>query len=79
MLAKICEGIPDALAQLGGTDSSFLAEYKYDGQRAQIHMLPDGQVRSRILEGTGLVDGDDSNLKAHQRSFLGWDRYMHIS
>ena len=43
MLAKICEGIPDALRQLGG--SAFLAEHKYDGQRAQIHLLPGGQVR----------------------------------
>ena len=44
MLAKICEGIPDALAQLKGKGATFLAEYKYDGQRAQIHLLPDGQV-----------------------------------
>ena len=34
MLAKICEGIPDALRQLGGTAA--LAEYKYDGTRAQV-------------------------------------------
>ncbi|KAK9793179.1 hypothetical protein WJX73_007861 [Symbiochloris irregularis] len=43
MLAKICEGIPDALRQLGSTP--FLAEHKYDGQRAQIHLLPDGSVK----------------------------------
>ena len=34
MLAKICEGIPDALRQLEGV--AVLAEYKYDGQRAQV-------------------------------------------
>jgi len=45
MLAKICEGIPDALAQLKDKGATFLAEYKYDGQRAQIHLLPDGSVR----------------------------------
>ncbi|KAK9865080.1 hypothetical protein WJX84_011403 [Apatococcus fuscideae] len=43
MLAKITEGIPDALKQLKG--QAFLAEYKYDGQRAQIHLLPDRSVR----------------------------------
>ena len=43
MLAKICEGIPDALRQLGSIP--FLAEYKYDGQRAQIHLLPGGEVK----------------------------------
>ena len=43
MLAKICEGIPDALRQLGSTP--FLAEHKYDGQRAQIHLLADGTVK----------------------------------
>lgn len=42
MLAKICEGIPDALRQLSG---DFLAEFKYDGMRSQIHLLPDGSVR----------------------------------
>ena len=48
MLAKICEGIPDALAQLKDKGATFLAEYKYDGQRAQIHLLPDGSVRHII-------------------------------
>jgi hypothetical protein len=31
MLAKISEGIPDAVRQLKG--APFLAEYKYDGER----------------------------------------------
>lgn len=42
MLAKICEGIPDALRQLKG---DFLAEFKYDGMRSQIHLLPNGSVK----------------------------------
>lgn len=43
MLAKITEGIPDALRQMGTTP--FLAEHKYDGQRAQIHLLTGGEVK----------------------------------
>jgi len=43
MLAKIAEGIGEALrlghaAGGGGGPSAVLAEYKYDGQRAQIHL-----------------------------------------
>lgn len=58
MLAKISEGVADALRQLRldtaesddvtGNGSSCLAEYKYDGQRAQIHLLADGTVRGRV-------------------------------
>ena len=44
MLAKICEGIPDAIAQLKAVGGHFLAEFKYDGQRAQIHLLADSTV-----------------------------------
>lgn len=37
MLASITEGVPDALHQLGVEDGvPFLAEYKYDGIRAQV-------------------------------------------
>lgn len=49
MLAKICEGIPDAISQLRAGGGRFLAEFKYDGVRAQIHLLPDGTVRPRPL------------------------------
>ena len=45
MLAKICDGIPDAISQLRDRGGRFLAEFKYDGVRAQIHLLPDGMVR----------------------------------
>lgn len=43
MLAKIVEGIPDARRQVAG--QAALAEYKYDGVRAQIHLLPDRSVK----------------------------------
>eukprot|EP00803_Ostreobium_quekettii_P008788 evm.model.scf_1474EXC.2 EVM.evm.TU.scf_1474EXC.2 scf_1474EXC:16266-31624(-) len=42
MLAKISGGLEDAVGQLRG--APFLAEYKYDGQRAQVHLLADGSV-----------------------------------
>ncbi|KAL3698658.1 hypothetical protein R1sor_012734 [Riccia sorocarpa] len=52
MLAKITNGIPDLLKRFEG--QSFTCEYKYDGQRAQIHMLADGSFRifSRNCEDT---------------------------
>lgn len=46
MAARICEGVDDGLRLLGVPQCGpFLVEYKYDGVRAQIHLLPDGQVR----------------------------------
>jgi DNA ligase-1 len=44
MLASITEGVPDALRQLRGA-RRFLAELKYDGIRAQIHLQRDGAVK----------------------------------
>lgn len=38
---KFCSGIPDVLEKYKG--EAFTCEYKYDGQRAQIHLLPDGE------------------------------------
>ncbi|KAL6286716.1 hypothetical protein ACE6H2_011106 [Prunus campanulata] len=43
MLAKITNGVQQALKLLG--NKAFTCEYKYDGQRAQIHKLVDGSVR----------------------------------
>lgn len=40
MLAKAASGLTDSIAQLRTASSSFLAEWKYDGVRAQIHVLP---------------------------------------
>ncbi|XP_059670729.1 DNA ligase 6 isoform X2 [Cornus florida] len=43
MLAKITNGIPQVLKLF--LNKAFTCEYKYDGQRAQIHRLPDGSMR----------------------------------
>ncbi|XP_057487838.1 DNA ligase 6 isoform X2 [Actinidia eriantha] len=42
MLAKITNGIPQVLKIF--QNKTFTCEYKYDGQRAQIHKLADGSV-----------------------------------
>ncbi|KAF3443459.1 hypothetical protein FNV43_RR13141 [Rhamnella rubrinervis] len=42
MLAKITNGVPQALKLF--QNKAFTCEYKYDGQRAQIHKLADGCV-----------------------------------
>jgi DNA ligase-1 len=44
MLAQPTTGVAAALLKLGAA-SPFLAEYKYDGMRAAIHILPGGGVR----------------------------------
>ncbi|XP_023916627.2 DNA ligase 6 isoform X1 [Quercus suber] len=43
MLAKITNGVPQALKLF--QNKAFSCEYKYDGQRAQVHKLVDGTVR----------------------------------
>ncbi|KAF3646928.1 putative histone chaperone ASF1B-like [Capsicum annuum] len=43
MLAKITNGVPQVLRLF--QNKAFTCEYKYDGQRAQIHKLADGSVR----------------------------------
>lgn len=51
MLAQPTTGVEAILHRLQGHDT-FTAEYKYDGERAQIHLLPNGTVKiySRNLE-----------------------------
>ncbi|KAL2499457.1 DNA LIGASE 6 [Abeliophyllum distichum] len=43
MLAKITNGASQVLKLFN--NKAFTCEYKYDGQRAQIHRLPDGSIR----------------------------------
>lgn len=43
MLAKVSTGVEDVFAQMTkrfGEVGELLSEYKYDGQRAVIHVLP---------------------------------------
>ncbi|KAL5722076.1 hypothetical protein ACHQM5_005642 [Ranunculus cassubicifolius] len=43
MLARITNGVSQAIKQFQGR--AFTCEYKYDGQRAQIHKLEDGSLK----------------------------------
>jgi DNA ligase-1 len=43
MLAKPTKAVSDVLKRLSGLH--FTMEFKYDGERAQIHLLPDGTVK----------------------------------
>ena len=43
MLAKPTKEVKEVLTRLSGL--AFTMEYKYDGERAQVHLLPDGSVK----------------------------------
>lgn len=53
MLAKPSKSLSDILTSMEG--QSFIAEYKYDGERLQVHRMKDGSMRlfSRNMEDLG--------------------------
>jgi len=75
MLAKPTTGVKEILKRF--TNMKFTLEYKYDGERAQIHLLPDGTLRffSRSAEDNtekfpDLVSTLKSFLKPGVKSFI---------
>ncbi|CAI5466458.1 unnamed protein product [Closterium sp. Yama58-4] len=75
MLAKPTRGISEILDKLQGL--TFTCEYKYDGERTQVHGLADGtvQIYSRNAECTtgkfpDLVQAVQKHKKAHLQTFV---------
>ncbi|CAI5961981.1 unnamed protein product, partial [Closterium sp. NIES-65] len=75
MLAKPTRGISEILDKLQGL--TFTCEYKYDGERTQVHGLADGtvQIYSRNAECTtgkfpDLVQAVQKHKKSHVQTFV---------
>ena len=71
MLAKASEGVVEALRSLAGASDgvSVLGEFKYDGQRAQIHLTDARQasaaaVRQRFLFGLVVSSASLEEIKS---------------
>lgn len=54
MLAKPTKAITEVLDRFQG--QLFVSEYKYDGERAQVHLLPDGTMRIYSRNGENMTE-----------------------
>ncbi|GCF00811.1 DNA ligase 1 [Zygosaccharomyces mellis] len=54
MLAKPTKAITEVLDRFQG--QLFISEYKYDGERAQVHLLPDGTMRIYSRNGENMTE-----------------------
>ncbi|ODV88363.1 hypothetical protein CANCADRAFT_29619 [Tortispora caseinolytica NRRL Y-17796] len=90
MLAKPTKSITEVLDHFSDLDNHFTCEYKYDGERAQIHMTEDGsfKVYSRNSEDMSqrypdILSSINKFITPSVKSFIidseavAWDRQKH--
>jgi len=65
MLAKPTKSVQEVLKRLNGL--RFTCEYKYDGERAQVHMLHDGTTK---VFSRNLLDTSEKYLQLPAQSFV---------